>query len=319
MTKQLRSIKITAIGFAMIAAPLSFVSSDALALALPTVQNCGYPAPQNNLMCYTSISGAQIYVASQHDDFISYSSNVLKSLSKDYGYTELSDWEDLGAFGSGQIVKLFTYNNATNSGFPAATLDTNAGATFAGTWPTTTVTVSDVQGYLGPNLYTPMFVFDLNENAPGLFINGYLEITRGDGSKEVFSFDNVFNSDYDSDSWVEAKDTFTNTWTDSNNAKCTGPSFTCSMQVDTGNGSGKPDLIAYAQALDLRNFDANDTMKFYLKMKDLQGGGEELVLSNFFTPPVKPPVIPEPGMLALLGLGLFGMGAVRTLKGRHQS
>lgn len=301
---------------------MGFASGNAYAVLLPSVEPCGAPYAAN-LLCYTTSTGAKVYVASQHDNFVSYSSNVLASLSKDFGYAELHDWENLGAFGSGQIIKLFTFNNATNGTFPVATGGTDDNENnpapgtdetpkhdgeYFGRWPVNaTVTVGDMQTYLGPDLHTPVFTFDLNETAPGLFLNGYLEIVRSNNTSVVFAFDNEFNSAYDANSLVEASRTFINSWYDPLNSNC--PAGLCSMSVDTGVGSGKPDFVAYAQALDLRDFDPGDTLHFYLKLTDIEGGGEELTLTSFFMPTTK---VPEPNMLALIGIGLLGFGGIRA-------
>jgi PEP-CTERM motif len=285
------------------------------------------------LLCYTAPgSGAQLYVGSSHDDFISYSLNALDQYSKKFGYTSLSGWSSLPSFGSGQIVKLFSFNNSNNAGFPDATGGTGDNQKtsptgdqtakndhlYYGVWPTgsTTVTVADLKAFLGSGNNSPVFAFDLNNNN-SLDLNGFLTIsTAGGDLLDTFSLDNMVNHAYDTDSFVTALLSQTVQWYDplnqSNGCNFGGDGM-CTMSVDNNVGSGKPDFFAYAYNFDLTQYNDSDVLSFALRMKGLNAGGEELALTNVITPPDK---VPEPGALSLLGLGLMGLAYSRRKSGK---
>jgi hypothetical protein len=88
------------------------------------------------------------------------------------------------------------------------------------------------------------------------------------------------------------------------------------QQFFTGAGSVNPDGLAHALAV--TTFDAE--LRLFVTevgFEDLFGGGDRdyndfmFRLTNVYDPP---PAIPEPGTLALLGLGLAGIGVLRRRK-----
>lgn len=301
----------------------ALASSSVFAVVLPAVSSCSFGP--GNLLCYTTASGSELYVASAHDDLYSYGVNAISTYIN-LGYTGLTDFSN--GLGSGNILKLFTYNSATNGTFPDATLDTNAGSTFTGSWPTVDFSIGTLKTYLGTGT-TPVFGFDFAEpqgGDAGLFINGKFEIKSSTGTVlETFAFDDIFNSAYDFNSLVFGAASQDILWREASGTcpasqgsltvitvgPATAGGVMCTTNISNEAGGGGADFYAFAPKFNVYDYADNATLFVTIRMTGLDGAGDELFLASGVTSPSN---VPEPGTIALVGLGLLGLGLKRNRK-----
>ena len=232
-------------------------------------------------------------VAHRYDDGYSYSTQVLDYLYPGSTYTS-------GA-GTGQLDLLITTHNNSGhnpTGFdsPVYNSDPNA-STFGGSWSTT---VGKLSTYLQEKFQStvPIFTFDQAETGsnPDISVAAKVEILSATGTgTRSWSFDALNNSIYNPES------------------PATSPGEICISGVtkcfDNNTGGGHFDFLVRANGLDLRDFSNTPDAIFKITwlFSNADGGGEEITLTGL----ENRQQVPEPGILALVGLGIFGMAALR--------
>ncbi|MFZ5427893.1 MAG: PEP-CTERM sorting domain-containing protein [Thermodesulfobacteriota bacterium] len=255
--------------------------------------------------------------AVQYDDFFSYSAKLLDAWGlPGYDVTTGTGGLDVLIYtGAGGQNNLDT-GAAPGFDFPDP-LDAPGGgtSTFSGVWGPTNdpvgtgpILVNTLLNYLqatfGPQVNIPVFNFDMNQTGSSAELDVVGEVRIRDAGNAViasWAFDNLTNGVFDPTEWVlsPASITATNPM----------PPFN-TVTVDNNTGSGKLDFIVYAPTMNLSLYNAaGNTIEFDFRMQRLNNGPEELFLTGSFQP--SPPSVPEPGTMALMGIGALGAAFMR--------
>lgn len=356
----MKNIAVSALRAAALSLGLAVASGANAQLVLPNVEPCGADIQAllsgglNNLQCLEgSVSGGLggTYVASYHDEFLSYSIEALETIQK-LAPTLLStqiygDWSKLVA-GSGQLdigvlIKADGGGVLNNTDpFPDAESSNTTDPIYIRTWGGDTgtdtndpgqdpndpiLTVEEVVAWLSPELI-PVFYFDLADpqGGPGsgdaLYFGGQIYLTDangvplvdGNGDPVVWALDNTFDGQYSISDNLE---------------------IDASMVLAPQNvpvyipGSGCTNELLGADWCLITNSRGSGSPEFiaYAPTMDLSPYAEDgnLFWGNFkiaadggaseeiyLTRRVSTSTeIPEPGMLLLLGVALAGLGVVR--------
>lgn len=316
-------------------------------LVLPGVQTCGtyiqtaLSGGLNNLQCLQgTVTGndattSGTYIASIHDEFLSFSIEALETIQKKapslLPTATYGDWSKLvsgsGTLDVGVLIKAAGSGVLNNDPpFPDAESSLSKPTTYEATWGGTggtdskdppvdlILTVQEVVDWLNPQKI-PAFYFDLadpqNDPVANLYFSGRVYVTdaAGTGLLDEWAFDNLFNGAFDIGSMVLAPK---NVPVYIPGSGCSSAYGTDWCMITNSRGSGSPEFIAYAPSMDLGQW-ANDGNLFWAnyKITSAEAADEEIYLTR----QVGTTTVPEPGMLALMGLGLLGLVFARRRQG----
>ena len=260
-----------------------------------------------------------------YDQGLVYSAGLLSQLQSS-GYIPNSYGEYLFSTGTGNIpVLVYTgaggASNDTPFQDPLNACGGGACTSFDGTWGlgSDPGTVGAMRTALGGAQM--MLYFDHNETegasaVPNLRATGRVAVYNGATEVVSYAFDTNANSAYDPLAYVTSCSTFVvgpGSGTNAPPCDFSGTTTTSgnTYSVNANTGSGKPDYFVVMPQFNLYDalYDPSFRIVIEMHLRDLDPGFDELGVAGYQFASITQ--VPEPGSLALFGLALAGVAALR--------